>query len=152
MGLITENERYNQVIDIWTHNSALMRLDEAVEPDKDGFNNIYMMFHRSTWFQTNPSARVCCHIAKPQKTLKGFWWLKPNSGKLQGGLSVLNTLSRLTRKGLGHGPEQRRDYLTRRLVDVAQMLSSQSLTVVPRDYHFNSKEYEDIASLFMSGS
>ena len=47
MGLITDNERYNQVIDIWTRiNSQITNtLMKQLEEDKHGFNSIYMMMH-----------------------------------------------------------------------------------------------------------
>ena len=46
MGLITNNERYNQIIDIWTHtNSRLTHtLMDQLKTDRQGFNSIYMMF------------------------------------------------------------------------------------------------------------
>ena len=44
MGFITNNERYNQVIDIWTHaNSKLLKSNGCIKHDKQGFNSVYMM-------------------------------------------------------------------------------------------------------------
>jgi len=47
MGLITDNERYNQVIDIWTRTNTLLTntLMKQLEEDQGGFNSIYMMMH-----------------------------------------------------------------------------------------------------------
>jgi DNA-directed RNA polymerase beta' subunit len=47
MGLITDNERYNQVIDIWTRTNTLLTntLMRQLEEDQQGFNSIYMMMH-----------------------------------------------------------------------------------------------------------
>ena len=60
MGLITNNERYNQIIDIWTNtNSRLTNiLMERLETDKQGFNSIYMMMHSGACLlYTSPSPR-----------------------------------------------------------------------------------------------
>lgn len=47
MGFITNNERYNQVIDIWTrvNNRISETLNKALELDRQGFNSVYMMLH-----------------------------------------------------------------------------------------------------------
>ena len=76
MGLITENERYNQVIDIWTHTNSRLTdtLMTQLANDKDGFNNIYMMFHsgaRGSKEQIRQLGGMRGLMAKPQKTLKG---------------------------------------------------------------------------------
>jgi len=132
MGLITENERYNQVIDIWTHtNSALTEtLMSQLETDKDGFNNIYMMFHsgaRGSKEQIRQLGGMRGLMAKPQKTLKGSAGEiieNPILANFREGLSVLEYFisTHGARKGLADTALKTADagYLTRRLVDVAQ--------------------------------
>ncbi|MDX2286351.1 MAG: DNA-directed RNA polymerase subunit beta' [Bacteroidia bacterium] len=132
MGLITENERYNQVIDIWTHTNS--RLTETLmtqlEKDKDGFNNIYMMFHsgaRGSKEQIRQLGGMRGLMAKPQKTLKGSAGEiieNPILSNFKEGLSVLEYFisTHGARKGLADTALKTADagYLTRRLVDVAQ--------------------------------
>ncbi|MEO0468962.1 MAG: DNA-directed RNA polymerase subunit beta', partial [Bacteroidota bacterium] len=132
MGLITENERYNQVIDIWTHtNSRLTEtLMSQLENDKDGFNNIYMMFHsgaRGSKEQIRQLGGMRGLMAKPQKTLKGSAGEiieNPILANFKEGLSVLEYFisTHGARKGLADTALKTADagYLTRRLVDVAQ--------------------------------
>ncbi|RMG61467.1 MAG: DNA-directed RNA polymerase subunit beta' [Bacteroidetes bacterium] len=132
MGLITENERYNQVIDIWTHtNSSLTEtLMKELEEDKDGFNNIYMMFHsgaRGSKEQIRQLGGMRGLMAKPQKTLKGSAGEiieNPILANFKEGLSVLEYFisTHGARKGLADTALKTADagYLTRRLVDVAQ--------------------------------
>ncbi|TAE48141.1 MAG: DNA-directed RNA polymerase subunit beta' [Bacteroidetes bacterium] len=132
MGLITDNERYNQVIDIWTHTNS--RLTETLmaqlEKDKDGFNNIYMMFHsgaRGSKEQIRQLGGMRGLMAKPQKTLKGSAGEiieNPILANFKEGLSVLEYFisTHGARKGLADTALKTADagYLTRRLVDVAQ--------------------------------
>ncbi|MEL7532970.1 MAG: DNA-directed RNA polymerase subunit beta', partial [Bacteroidota bacterium] len=132
MGLITENERYNQVIDIWTHTNS--RLTETLmtqlAEDKDGFNNIYMMFHsgaRGSKEQIRQLGGMRGLMAKPQKTLKGSAGEiieNPILANFKEGLSVLEYFisTHGARKGLADTALKTADagYLTRRLVDVAQ--------------------------------
>lgn len=132
MGLITENERYNQVIDIWTHtNTALTEtLMKQLATDKDGFNNIYMMFHsgaRGSKEQIRQLGGMRGLMAKPQKTLKGSAGEiieNPILANFKEGLSVLEYFisTHGARKGLADTALKTADagYLTRRLVDVAQ--------------------------------
>ncbi|MDX1905853.1 MAG: DNA-directed RNA polymerase subunit beta' [Bacteroidia bacterium] len=132
MGLITENERYNQVIDIWTHaNSRLTEtLMDQLSKDKDGFNNIYMMFHsgaRGSKEQIRQLGGMRGLMAKPQKTLKGSAGEiieNPILSNFREGLSVLEYFisTHGARKGLADTALKTADagYLTRRLVDVAQ--------------------------------
>ncbi|MEL6676038.1 MAG: DNA-directed RNA polymerase subunit beta' [Bacteroidota bacterium] len=132
MGLITENERYNQVIDIWTHtNSRLTEtLMKQLANDKDGFNNIYMMFHsgaRGSKEQIRQLGGMRGLMAKPQKTLKGSAGEiieNPILANFKEGLSVLEYFisTHGARKGLADTALKTADagYLTRRLVDVAQ--------------------------------
>ena len=132
MGLITENERYNQVIDIWTHtNSRLTEtLMDQLENDKDGFNNIFMMYHsgaRGSKEQIRQLGGMRGLMAKPQKTLKGGAGEiieNPILANFKEGLSVLEYFisTHGARKGLADTALKTADagYLTRRLVDVAQ--------------------------------
>ena len=76
MGLITDNERYNQVIDIWTRvNSQLTEtLMTQLEEDDQGFNSIYMMMHsgaRGSREQIRQLGGMRGLMAKPQKNLAG---------------------------------------------------------------------------------
>ena len=73
MGLITNNERYNQIIDIWTHtNSRLTHtLMEQLKSDKQGFNSIYMMYDsgaRGSKEQIRQLSGMRGLMAKPQKS------------------------------------------------------------------------------------
>ncbi|MEM6261753.1 MAG: DNA-directed RNA polymerase subunit beta' [Bacteroidota bacterium] len=132
MGIITENERYNQVIDIWTRtNSSLTKaLLNQLENDKDGFNNIYMMMHsgaRGSKEQIRQLGGMRGLMAKPQKTLKGSAGEiieNPILANFKEGLSVLEYFisTHGARKGLADTALKTADagYLTRRLVDVAQ--------------------------------
>ncbi len=132
MGLITENERYNQVIDIWTRtNSKLTELlMKQLASHKDGFNAIYMMFHsgaRGSKEQIRQLGGMRGLMAKPQKTLKGSAGEiieNPILSNFKEGLSVLEYFisTHGARKGLADTALKTADagYLTRRLVDVAQ--------------------------------
>ena len=132
MGLITENERYNQVIDIWTHTNSKLteNLMKQLEEDKDGFNNIFMMFHsgaRGSKEQIRQLGGMRGLMAKPQKTLKGSAGEiieNPILANFKEGLSVLEYFisTHGARKGLADTALKTADagYLTRRLVDVAQ--------------------------------
>ncbi len=76
MGLITDNERYNQVIDIWTRiNSQLTNtLMKQLEEDMGGFNSIYMMMHsgaRGSREQIRQLGGMRGLMAKPQKNIIG---------------------------------------------------------------------------------
>lgn len=131
-GLITENERYNQVIDIWTKtNSRLTNLlMDQLAADKDGFNNIYMMFDsgaRGSKEQIRQLGGMRGLMAKPQKTLKGSAGEiieNPILSNFREGLSVLEYFisTHGARKGLADTALKTADagYLTRRLVDVSQ--------------------------------
>ena len=132
MGLITENERYNQVIDIWTktNNNLTETLMKQLETDKDGFNNIFMMYHsgaRGSKEQIRQLGGMRGLMAKPQKSLKGSAGEiieNPILANFKEGLSVLEYFisTHGARKGLADTALKTADagYLTRRLVDVAQ--------------------------------
>ena len=76
MGLITDNERYNQVIDIWTRTNTQLTnsLMTQMEEDDQGFNSIYMMMHsgaRGSREQIRQLGGMRGLMAKPQKNLQG---------------------------------------------------------------------------------
>lgn len=132
MGLITDNERYNQVIDIWTRiNSQLTNeLMKQLEEDNQGFNSIYMMMHsgaRGSREQIRQLGGMRGLMAKPQKNLQGSVGEiieNPILSNFKEGLDVLEYFisTHGARKGLADTALKTADagYLTRRLVDVAQ--------------------------------
>ncbi len=117
MGLITNNERYNQIIDIWTHtNSRLTQtLMDQLKSDRQGFNSIYMMYDsgaRGSKEQIRQLSGMRGLMAKPQKSGATSQEIIENP--------ILSTHG--ARKGLADTALKTADagYLTRRLVDVAQ--------------------------------
>ena len=132
MGHITENERYNKVIDIWTRTNSLISevLFDALKKDKDGFNAIYMMADsgaRGSKEQIRQLGGMRGLMAKPQKSLVGSAGEiieNPIISNFKEGLSVLEYFisTHGARKGLADTALKTADagYLTRRLVDVAQ--------------------------------
>ncbi|WP_299206907.1 DNA-directed RNA polymerase subunit beta' [Brumimicrobium sp.] len=131
MGLITNNERYNQIIDIWTRtNSRLTNtLMEQLKADKQGFNAIYMMFDsgaRGSKEQIRQLSGMRGLMAKPQKSGASSQEIieNPILSNFKEGLSILEYFisTHGARKGLADTALKTADagYLTRRLVDVAQ--------------------------------
>jgi DNA-directed RNA polymerase subunit beta' len=131
MGFITNNERYNQVIDIWTHaNSKLTNsVMQTLSSDKQGFNSIYMMLDsgaRGSKEQIRQLSGMRGLMAKPQKSgSTGSQIIEnPILANFKEGLSVLEYFisTHGARKGLADTALKTADagYLTRRLVDVAQ--------------------------------
>ncbi|HEX4888354.1 MAG TPA: DNA-directed RNA polymerase subunit beta', partial [Luteibaculaceae bacterium] len=131
MGLITNNERYNQIIDIWTHtNSKLTNtLMERLKNDKQGFNSIYMMFDsgaRGSKEQIRQLSGMRGLMAKPQKSGASSQEIieNPILSNFKEGLSILEYFisTHGARKGLADTALKTADagYLTRRLVDVSQ--------------------------------
>ena len=132
MGLITDNERYNQIIDIWTrvNTSLTNNLMEKMETDRQGFNSIYMMMHsgaRGSREQIRQLGGMRGLMAKPQKNLQGSVGEiieNPIISNFKEGLDVLEYFisTHGARKGLADTALKTADagYLTRRLVDVAQ--------------------------------
>ncbi|MFZ6052733.1 DNA-directed RNA polymerase subunit beta' [Halocola ammonii] len=132
MGLITNNERYNQIIDIWTHtNSKLTNiLMERLKNDNQGFNSIYMMFDsgaRGSKEQIRQLSGMRGLMAKPQKSsATGGQDIieNPILSNFKEGLSILEYFisTHGARKGLADTALKTADagYLTRRLVDVSQ--------------------------------
>ena len=132
MGFITDNERYNQVIDIWTrtNNRVSEVLFETLKNDSEGFNAIYMMADsgaRGSKEQIRQLGGMRGLMAKPQKSLVGSAGEiieNPIVSNFKEGLSVLEYFisTHGARKGLADTALKTADagYLTRRLVDVAQ--------------------------------
>ncbi|MBR4381541.1 MAG: DNA-directed RNA polymerase subunit beta' [Bacteroidaceae bacterium] len=130
MGFITNNERYNQVIDIWTHvNSELSNiLMKTLSADKDGFNSVFMMLDsgaRGSKEQIRQLSGMRGLMAKPQKAgAEGGQIIEnPILSNFKEGLSVLEYFisTHGARKGLADTALKTADagYLTRRLVDVS---------------------------------
>jgi DNA-directed RNA polymerase subunit beta' len=131
MGFITNNERYNQVIDIWTHaNSRLTHsVMKTISTDKQGFNSIYMMLDSGARGSKEQIRQLCGMrglMAKPQKSgSTGAQIIEnPILANFKEGLSVLEYFisTHGARKGLADTALKTADagYLTRRLVDVSQ--------------------------------
>ena len=132
MGLITNNERYNQIIDIWTHtNSRLTHtLMDKLQSDQQGFNSIFMMMDsgaRGSKEQIRQLSGMRGLMAKPQKSgATGGQDIieNPILSNFKEGLSILEYFisTHGARKGLADTALKTADagYLTRRLVDVAQ--------------------------------
>jgi DNA-directed RNA polymerase subunit beta' len=129
-GLITNNERYNQIIDIWTNtNSKLTNMvTKRIESDQDGFNPIYMMLDSGARGSKEQIRQLCGMrglMAKPQKSgSTGAEIIEnPILSNFKEGLSVLEYFisTHGARKGLADTALKTADagYLTRRLVDVS---------------------------------
>ena len=130
MGFITNNERYNQIIDIWTHVNARLAdtLMKQISADQQGFNPVYMMLAsgaRGSKDQIRQLSGMRGLMAKPQKSgAEGGQIIEnPILANFKEGLSVLEYFisTHGARKGLADTALKTADagYLTRRLVDVA---------------------------------
>ena len=130
MGFITDNERYNQVIDTWTHvNSDLSDiLYKTIKNDDQGFNSVFMMLDsgaRGSKEQIRQLSGMRGLMAKPQKAgAEGAQIIEnPILSNFKEGMSVLEYFiaSHGARKGLADTAMKTADagYLTRRLVDVS---------------------------------
>ena len=131
MGLITNNERYNQIIDVWTStNSHLTSLSmKRISEDKQGFNSVYMMLDsgaRGSKEQIRQLTGMRGLMAKPKKSNAGGGEIieNPILSNFKEGLSILEYFisTHGARKGLADTALKTADagYLTRRLVDVSQ--------------------------------
>ncbi|MCD4791737.1 MAG: DNA-directed RNA polymerase subunit beta' [Bacteroidales bacterium] len=131
MGFIANNERYNQIIDIWTHANAKLtqQVMNEISSDKQGFNSVYMMLDsgaRGSREQIRQLSGMRGLMAKPQKSgaTTGQIIENPILSNFKEGLSVLEYFisTHGARKGLADTALKTADagYLTRRLVDVAQ--------------------------------
>ncbi len=131
-GVITDAERYNKIIDVWTHttNDVARALMEKIKEANGGFNSLHMMVDsgaRGSQEQVRQLAGMRGLMMKPQKTLSGQAGEiieNPIVANFKEGLSVLEYFisTHGARKGLADTALKTADagYLTRRLVDVAQ--------------------------------
>jgi DNA-directed RNA polymerase subunit beta' len=130
MGFITNNERYNQIIDVWTriNNRLTANVMDILSNDNQGFNSVYMMLDsgaRGSKEQIRQLAGMRGLMAKPQKSGSGGEIIEnPILSNFKEGLSVLEYFisTHGARKGLADTALKTADagYLTRRLHDVAQ--------------------------------
>jgi len=131
MGLITNNERYNGIIDIWSRVDTRITetLIREMAIDKQGFNSVYMMLDsgaRGSKQQIKQLAGIRGLMAKPRKSGSSGNEIieNPILSNFKGGLNVLDYFisTHGARKGLADTALKTADagYLTRRLVDVAQ--------------------------------
>jgi DNA-directed RNA polymerase subunit beta' len=131
MGLITNNERYNAIIDIWTHTNAKLTLTllKKLAEDRQGFNSVYMMLDSGARGSKEQIRQLCGMrglMAKPQKSGSSGSEIieNPILANFKEGLSVLEYFisTHGARKGLADTALKTADagYLTRRLVDVSQ--------------------------------
>ena len=131
-GLITDAERYNKIIDVWTHttNNVSKSLIEKIKVDQQGFNSLHMMVDsgaRGSQEQVRQLAGMRGLMMKPQKSLSGQSGEiieNPIVANFKEGLTVLEYFisTHGARKGLADTALKTADagYLTRRLCDVAQ--------------------------------
>ena len=132
MGFITNNERYNQVIDIWSNTNAHLteKVMSQLTADRDGFNSVYMMLDsgaRGSKEQIKQLGGMRGLMAKPQKSgdKSGAAIIEnPIIANFKEGLSILEYFisTHGARKGLADTALKTADagYLTRRLVDSSQ--------------------------------
>ena len=131
MGLITNNERYNQVIDVWTSTNVKLTdlAMKRISSDQQGFNSVYMMLDsgaRGSKEQIRQLTGMRGLMAKPKKSTAGGGEIieNPILSNFKEGLSILEYFisTHGARKGLADTALKTADagYLTRRLVDVSQ--------------------------------
>ncbi|MDB5017623.1 MAG: DNA-directed polymerase subunit beta, partial [Mucilaginibacter sp.] len=156
MGFITNNERYNQIIDVWTriNNRLTANVMEILSSDNQGFNSVYMMLDsgaRGSKEQIRQLAGMRGLMAKPQKTGSGGEIIEnPILSNFKEGLSVLEYFisTHGARKGLADTALKTADagYLTRRLHDVAQdmIVGNVDLGTLRGIYTTALKDNEDI--------
>jgi len=130
-GFITDTERYNQVIDVWTNINARLSIDvmKKLSTDDQGFNAVYMMLDSGARGSKEQISQLCGMrglMAKPQKSGVATSEIieNPILANFKEGLSILEYFvsTHGARKGLADTALKTADagYLTRRLVDVAQ--------------------------------
>ena len=130
MGFITNNERYNKVIDLWSaiDNKLTSIVQKQISADQQGFNPVYMMLDSGARGSTQQIKQLCGMrglMAKPQKSgASGAEIIEnPVVSNLKEGMSVLEYFisTHGARKGLADTALKTADagYLTRRLVDVS---------------------------------
>ena len=130
MGFITNNERYNKVIDLWTSIDSKLTsiVEEQISADQQGFNPVYMMLDSGARGSTQQIKQLCGMrglMAKPQKSgaAGAEIIVNPITSNLKEGMTVLEYFisTHGARKGLADTALKTADagYLTRRLVDVS---------------------------------
>ena len=130
MGFITNNERYNKVIDLWSGIDTKITkiVEQQISADQQGFNPVYMMLDSGARGSTQQIKQLCGMrglMAKPQKAgAAGAEIIEnPVTTNLKEGMSVLEYFisTHGARKGLSDTALKTADagYLTRRLVDVS---------------------------------
>ena len=124
-GLITQEERYNRVVEVWTRTNEELtsKTMQTLESDRDGFNSIYMMANsgaRGSRNQIRQLAGMRGLMAKPSGDIIEL----PIRSNFKEGLSVIEFFisTNGARKGLADTALKTAEagYLTRRLVDIAQ--------------------------------
>ena len=157
-GIISENERYNKVIDNWTHVRDQVKNDlmENLRKSKNGFNSLHMMIDsgaRGSAEQVSQLAGMRGLMQKPQKSLTGQAGEiieNPIIANFKEGLSILEYFisTHGARKGLADTALKTADagYLTRRLVDVAQdvIITEKDCGTIRGVYTEALKEGEDV--------
>jgi DNA-directed RNA polymerase subunit beta' len=133
-GLISETERYNKVIDTWTRVSMDIEegLIDELEKDRKGFNPLYMMVNSGARGSRNQACQICGLrglMSKPQRKVTAVQIIEtPIKSSCKDGLTVLEYFisTHGARKGLADTALKTADagYLTRRLVDVAQNVTT----------------------------
>jgi DNA-directed RNA polymerase subunit beta' len=129
--ILTEGERYNKVIDVWTKATSDIAAEmmKGLKSDEEGFNSVYMMADsgaRGSGDQIKQLAGMRGLMAKPRKSMIGGGEIieSPIQSNFKEGLSVMEYFisTHGARKGLADTALKTADagYLTRRLVDVAQ--------------------------------
>jgi len=156
--ILTDGERYNKVIDIWTHATsrvAKSMMDDLKE-DQNGFNPVWMMADsgaRGTQDQVKQLAGMRGLMAKPKKSMtgeKGEIIESPIISNFKEGLSVMEYFisTHGARKGLADTALKTADagYLTRRLVDVAQdvVITEKDCGTIQGIVIYDLKEGEEI--------
>jgi DNA-directed RNA polymerase subunit beta' len=157
-GIISENERYNKVIDNWTHVRDHVKNDlmDNLRKSKNGFNSLHMMIDsgaRGSAEQVSQLAGMRGLMQKPQKSLTGQAGEiieNPIIANFKEGLSILEYFisTHGARKGLADTALKTADagYLTRRLVDVAQdvIINEKDCGTIRGVYTEALKEGEDV--------
>ncbi|WP_069660723.1 DNA-directed RNA polymerase subunit beta' [Arcticibacter eurypsychrophilus] len=156
MGFITNNERYNQIIDIWTriNNRLTANVMDILSNDNQGFNSVYMMLDSGARGSKEQIRQLCGMrglMAKPQKSGSGGEIIEnPILSNFKEGLTVLEYFisTHGARKGLADTALKTADagYLTRRLHDVAQdmIVSETDCGTLRGTYTTALKDNEDV--------
>lgn len=156
--ILTDGERYNKVIDVWTHatNHVANAMMKGLKSDRQGFNPVFMMADsgaRGSQDQIKQLAGMRGLMAKPKKAMtggKGEIIESPIISNFKEGLSIMEYFisTHGARKGLADTALKTADagYLTRRLVDVAQdvVISEKDCGTINGIVTYDLKEGEEI--------